>query len=47
MFELADIGHLASILAAVKRVDGVYDADPRTHPEAIDRGNEPTVPAFP
>jgi GTP pyrophosphokinase len=25
-FELGDIGHLSSILAAVKRVDGVYDA---------------------
>jgi guanosine-3',5'-bis(diphosphate) 3'-pyrophosphohydrolase len=25
-FELADIAHLSSVLAAVKRVDGVYDA---------------------
>ena len=25
-FELADIAHLSSILAAVKRVDGVFDA---------------------
>jgi GTP pyrophosphokinase len=25
-FELADISHLAHVLAAVKRVDGVYDA---------------------
>ena len=25
-FELGDIGHLSSILAAVKRIEGVYDA---------------------
>jgi len=25
-FELADISHLAHVLSAVKRVDGVYDA---------------------
>jgi GTP pyrophosphokinase len=25
-FELADITHLSSLLAAVKRIDGVYDA---------------------
>jgi uncharacterized membrane protein YeaQ/YmgE (transglycosylase-associated protein family) len=25
----------------------VHDVIARTHPEAIDRGNEPTVPAFP
>jgi GTP pyrophosphokinase len=25
-FELADIGHLSSIMSSVKRVDGVFDA---------------------
>jgi GTP pyrophosphokinase len=25
-FELADIAHLSSVLSAVKRVDGVFDA---------------------
>jgi hypothetical protein len=29
------------------RYQEVHDVIARTHPEAIDRGNEPTVPAFP
>jgi hypothetical protein len=29
------------------RFQEVHDIIARTHPEAIDRGNEPTVPAFP
>jgi hypothetical protein len=29
------------------RYQEVHDAIARTHPEAMDRGQEPTVPAFP
>jgi hypothetical protein len=29
------------------RYEDVRDIIARKHPEAIDRGNEPTVPAFP
>jgi hypothetical protein len=29
------------------RYDEVHDIIARKHPEAVDRGNEPTVPAFP
>jgi uncharacterized membrane protein YeaQ/YmgE (transglycosylase-associated protein family) len=46
--EELDGGHVLLILDVPRsRSDEVRAIIARTHPEAIDRGNEPTVPAFP
>jgi hypothetical protein len=41
-------GHVLLMLDVPSgRYDEVRTIIARTHPEAVDRGNEPTVPAFP
>ena len=35
IFEMADPAHLNSVLAAVRKVDGVFDKDPEIHRDAV------------
>jgi len=45
--ELQDGRVLLMLDVPARRYEEVHDIIVRKHPEAIDRGNEPTVPAFP